>query len=199
MAIRSRNAPIWRAEKFANSHGSTAVFSIEINGQAIDSEHFGDDDTIDVTVTANSDDEKVCKHCGQPISDTVDGWTHDENDARLCNGIDFDDIRRDLELEDDAWVSEDDIREKTNYTLAEPRDKSAADYVNWAGVTIGENRIEVQISVGEPRGCFTMTLEPHTDEDGNVSLILHTPYEGMTMPHVPLVHMHGGTMRLAPR
>lgn len=65
-----------------------------------------------------------------------------------------------------------------------------------------EDEVTVAISTGDPRGAFTMTIRripAMYDEAGNVSnpdkagrLVMHVPYEGMSLAHEPLTHLHFG-------
>lgn len=55
-----------------------------------------------------------------------------------------------------------------------------------------QGRVRVNISAADPRGCFE--LEIWQADDG--TLRMGVPYEGMSSPHMPLRHMHGGVYRL---
>lgn len=171
------------------------MFSISIDGEYIENENLIDAETVDVQINMDQLDETLCAHCSEPISNCPPcGWMHDENDARLCNGIDHDDIRSDLKLEDDAEVTEEMILGFTIYTLAEPAPKKITDYVNWIGAQVRENSVEVQISVGEERGCFTMSFWVGEDGQGYLSM----PYPGESTPHVPTERLTDGTLILKP-
>lgn len=172
---------------------------ISIDGVPADNENLIDADTVDVQIDMSQSDETRCAHCNDPIAEYPDGWMHDNNDARLCNNIDHDDVRSDLGLEDDAEVTEEMILGETNYTLAEPAPKTILDHVNWIGAQVREDSVEVHISVGEERGCFTMSLTLGEDDNGNERLYLHMPYPGESEPHVPTERLTDGTLILKPR
>jgi hypothetical protein len=173
--------------------------AISIDGESVENENLIDEDTVSVQIYLDESDETLCTHCGESIAEYPGGWLHDNDDSRLCKKIDFDDVRRELELDDDAEVTEDMIRADTEFTLAEPRAKTIHDYVNWVGAQVKEDSVEVQISVGEPRGCFTLELRPVEDDNGNVQLYLYMPYQGQQAPHVPIEHVADGTFILRPK
>jgi len=66
--------------------------------------------------------------------------------------------------------------------------------VNSAAITFqpDDESVTVSISVGDPRGAFTMTVRRLTDG----SLVLHVPHAGDSTPHMPLVEDHPGTYRI---
>lgn len=55
-----------------------------------------------------------------------------------------------------------------------------------------EDSVTVSISVGDPRGAFAFTVRRLADG----SLIMHTPYPGEGMPHMPLRELHPGTYEI---
>lgn len=64
-------------------------------------------------------------------------------------------------------------------------------WLNSAGIEVSQSndRVQLNVSVGDPRGCFTMELR-RSDTHG---LLMHLPHEGMSAPHVPLRELHPGT------
>lgn len=60
-----------------------------------------------------------------------------------------------------------------------------------AGIEISQSsdQVRLNVSVGDPRGCFTMELR-WSDTHG---LLMRLPHEGMSTPHVPLRELHPGT------
>lgn len=160
-----------------------------------------EEDTADFTLTP-VDAEPRCEHCGEQIVEYVDGWVHDGGttgaigDPRICGTTDRDDIRYELDLEDDTEVTDEMILEETDHTLAAPGEKSGAEMVNWVGMTINERGAGVQISVGDLRGCFEMRIWKGTDGDGNPCLYLSTPHPDDSAPHVKLEHHYNGVYRI---
>lgn len=59
-----------------------------------------------------------------------------------------------------------------------------------------EDSITVSISVGDPRGAFTLTIRRVPDDVSSELagyLLMHVPYPGETTPHVELNPLHDGT------
>jgi hypothetical protein len=52
-----------------------------------------------------------------------------------------------------------------------------------------EDAIYLSVSVGDPRGRFVFTVRRMPSGE----LILHTPYPGEGMPHIPLTEIRPGT------
>lgn len=64
-------------------------------------------------------------------------------------------------------------------------------WVNSAGIHIDEenNRVDVSISVGDPRGAFVMRL--YKDRDGGI--YMEVPYPGEPWAHMPLAPVNEGS------
>lgn len=162
---------------------------------------FIEGDTADFTLTP-SDTEPRCEHCGEQIVEYTSGWEHENGttgaigDRRICGTTDRDDIRYELDLEDDDEVTDEMILEETDHTLAEPAEETGSQMVNWVGMTIGSQGAEVQISVSDPRGCFRMKVWKGTDDDGKECLYLSTPHPDDSTPHARLEHHYNGVYRI---
>ncbi|MBM4707903.1 hypothetical protein GS982_01495 [Rhodococcus hoagii] len=143
-------------------------------------------------------DEKLCEHCSEAITHYSDqGWVHERSvgDARLCGPYDLDDVRDELELDEEAEIGDEDI-EASGLDVATPADNGLLEHINWVGMTAKPGDVSVQISVGDPRGCFEMKIWKGQDEDGNPCLYLGVPHADMSTPHVPLERVHDGSMRI---
>ena len=128
----------------------------------------------DLNLTASIEGGDYCTHCGDSIAEYVTGWEHDTTGARWCN-----------DLTDEEAAEDDDA------TAATPAPVAPG---NWAGVTIepDEETTQVEISVGDPRGCLTMTLRRVRDEDGTARLFLRVPHPEDSTPHAPMREVHPG-------
>lgn len=112
----------------------------------------------------------TCKFCGQAM-DSADA-------AVLFDG--------------DAWCTDNDESEED-----EPPHVAESTPLFWAnGAHIGFNReqdrLEVGISVDDPRGAFTLAIERKSDG----TLIMFVPYEGMDSPHAKITQLHEGTFQI---
>lgn len=128
----------------------------------------------DLTLTATFEEGDHCAHCGDTIAEYVTGWEHDTTGARWCN-----------DLTDEEAADQDDA------TVAEPAPSLPG---NWAGITTdqADESVQVEISVGDPRGCFTMTLRRVRDTDGHTHLFLRVPHPEDSTPHAPLREVYPG-------
>lgn len=128
----------------------------------------------DFDCTADIDDSVTCVHCGQEIAHYVEGWLHEDTSAATCQ-------RPTGEDEDDQLPT------------AEPGRSLPG---NWVGMStdVHQEAVAVQISVGDPRGCFEFTLRRWVDPaDGKSKLLLHMPHPGESTPHMTLTPLHEGT------
>lgn len=138
------------------------MFNLTVNG----SPELLEDDDLNLTATFVESDH--CAHCGDTIAEYVTGWEHDTTGARWCN-----------DLTDDEAADQDDA------TVAEPAPSLPG---NWAGVSTdpADDSVRVEISVGDPRGCFMMTLRRVRDADGHDRLFLRVPHPEDATPHASL-------------
>jgi hypothetical protein len=64
-----------------------------------------------------------------------------------------------------------------------------------------EDSVTVSISVGDPRGAFTLTIRrvpDDADSDLAGQLIMHTPHATQSTPHLELTPLHDGTFVVGP-
>lgn len=155
----------------------------------------------DLTLELTTDDDAAtsCAHCSEEIAEYAGtGWVHDVTSNRQCGPWHNSEMRADLDGddEDEEHLTDEEVArlEEQGRTFATPGPGPIA---NWAGITVEPDYVEVQISVGDPRGCFTMKLWRGTHQDKPV-LYLTTPYPGETTPHVATVRHTDGTLRLVP-
>lgn len=90
----------------------------------------------------------------------------------------------------DAWVHDDDISTDCDAT---PTKRAPG---NWVGFTLDAEResTQVQISLGDPRGCLTMTVRKGVDSrTGEECMMLDVPHADDDLPHVEIEHAYGGT------
>lgn len=145
------------------------MFDLTINGTS----HYSED--ADLDVTAHIEDGDTCAHCGHAIAEYGE-WLHDDTGNPWCGNL------SEQEASEDAPV-------------ATPAPHAPG---NWAGITIDDEgeAVQVQISVGDPRGCLTMTLRRVTNDEGESTLLLHVPHADDSTPHVALTPMHPGTFKV---
>ena len=147
------------------------MLNLTVNG----SPELLEDDALNLT--AHFEEGDYCAHCGDLIAEYSE-WVHDSSGQVWCH-----------DLTDDEAAGDDDA------TSATP---AAAVPGNWAGVTVdpaGES-VRVEISVGDPRGCLTMTLRRVRGEDGTERLLLHVPHPEDSTPHVALREIAPGTYQI---
>lgn len=150
-----------------------------------------EDSTMDFTVEVSKGDRR-CELCGEEVVEyavseypLTAGWIHTNQagaDPELCYQYDFDDVRRYHELTDSAEITARQVID-AGYQICTPQPTGPGAFANWAGITVAEEHLEVQISVGDPRGCFTMRLWQGEDEAGNTRLYLSVPHPDDTTPH----------------
>ena len=119
----------------------------------------------------------------------IDGGRMDDHEATCpeCNAhIEDDALSFIFDPEDEAQECVDGHDEDcTEPSWRPPR--TIGRYFNAAGVTVDEeqNRVQLWVSVGDPRGAFVMNLEMvETDSGPELRLSVPTPEDGML--HVPL-------------
>ena len=127
----------------------------------------------DLNLTASIEEGDYCAHCGDLIAEYSE-WVHDSSGQVWCH-----------DLTDDEAADDDDA------TAATPAPVAPG---NWAGVTIkpDEETTQVEISVGDPRGCFTMTLRRVRDSEGRARLFLRVPHPEDSTPHASMREVHPG-------
>ena len=145
------------------------MLNLTVNG----SPELLEDDDLNLTAAILEGGDH-CAHCGDTIAEYVTGWEHDTTGNRWCH-----------DLTDEEAAEDDDA------TAATPAPTSPG---NWAGVTIepDEETTQVEISVGDPRGCFTMTLRRVHDSEGRTHLFLRVPHPEDSTPHAPMREVYPG-------
>lgn len=172
--------------------------------------HFDTDTSDPLDLTVQIPEGHTCANCTEQVNETVEGWVHDDTDSSYCdesydpaNSVNMGD-RDELA----AWLAEcgymDDavtVEEALAHWHADndqavPNPSAPG---NWAGLTIdpANNSTQVQISVGDPRGCLSMTVYRATNPDtGEEELHLSVPHPEDRFSHVTLTHLGGGTYRI---
>ena len=132
----------------------------------------------DLQLSAHADNERHCEHCGESIAEYMTGWEHDHTGSRWCHDL-----------------SDSDAADSDDATSASP---AMSLPVNWAGITTNtdDESVRVEISVGDPRGCLTMTVRRVRDDDGAERLLLHVPHAGDSLPHVAMREIAPGTYQI---
>lgn len=170
-------------------------------------EHTIEEPTVDLTLQISSDDTPpYCEHCVEEIAEYPGiGWVHDQSSNRQCGPWHTSELRDALReadspladtLEDESPLTAEQVAELAayhDYTFATPGPGPIA---NWAGITVEPDYVDVQISVGDPRGCLNMKLW-RGEHDGKPCLYLSVPHTDESAPHVQLVRHTDGVLRLA--
>lgn len=177
-----------------------AELQISIDGKNL--EHPANDDrTVDVTVETYKADP-LCINCGRGVvhyatkrlvEDFAEGWVHEPHrvgDARLCSqgpaeNMYTEELYELLEVDQDSVILESDL-EDADVKWAQPNVNDPGNYVNWVSATVGEDSAAVQISLGDPRGCFEMRVWQGTDGEGNPRVYLSVPNPSDPAPHMTL-------------
>lgn len=83
---------------------------------------------------------------------------------------------------------------KENGEQTEADEKAALGWINSAAITLdrGDDAVTLSISVGDPRGAFTLTVRRLP----NGSLIMHVPHPGESFAHQPLKQLREGTYEI---
>lgn len=158
------------------------------------------------SITVSFDDSGPrCQHCGETIADYGDnGWQGEEGgkdcpgnttECEECDGIGtlFPNWPEDKETQEDCPNPTCD-RGTVNLGHEPPERETVETFANSAGIHVSNDGTElsVTISVGDPRGAFSMTVRKLPDG----RMILHVPYADMPMGHRDLVEMHPGTFEI---
>ncbi|MEC3974336.1 hypothetical protein [Amycolatopsis sp. H20-H5] len=142
-------------------------------------------DTVSLEFDADASAIHRCRMCGEDLTETADGYESESN-GTVCTDFepatDTDPERgegpHDLEPIPVSWCN------------------SAAVHTEES-----EDSVTVSISVGDPRGAFTLTIRRVPDDVGGDlagCLIMHTPHAGDTAPHMELTPLHDGTYAVGP-
>lgn len=138
------------------------------------------------SVHAEIEEATLCKHCDEPIAE-YDGWVHDHTANRWCENI------------TDSEAAERRVKAEV-YGYDEPAEAEPGKSLpgNWIGMSTKpeDESVSVQISLGDPRGCLTMTVRRVRDEDGNERLLLRVPNPDDSTPHVTMREIAPGTYQI---
>jgi len=134
-----------------------------------------DDDTESVSLELGGVPSLECRHCGEDLEEYPDGW-HGPDSGRECFNTPCPD-----------WFN--------GRPLHEPQPVALA-WCNHAAIRTNqaEDSVTVSISVGDPRGGFCFTVRRMPPGAGPLAgrLLLHVPYPGEPLAHVPLTaHAQG--------
>lgn len=181
-----------------------------------------DGEDLTVSVVYNEDGDKplwVCPDCGEETSDDEpdpddecqeQGQAHDclecdttgeiEVDCQECDGTGQLDRDTPEQVNCDTCHGTGRLMEQCGECYGEGslyRHDWTRVPLSWFNAAVidvqpDRNRVRVNISAADPRGCFE--LEIWQAEDG--TLRMGVPYEGMSSPHMPLKLMDGGVYRL---
>jgi hypothetical protein len=129
--------------------------------------------------------EYRCRACGEDLTETAHGFVNDAGEA-TCRCADTD-----TASDEDSEAGLHDV------------ERIPLSWCNSAKISADaeDDSVTVAISVGEPRGAFTMTIRRVPDDvDGPFAgqLVMHLPYAGQPSPHMELTHLHPGTLAVGP-
>lgn len=145
------------------------------------------DDTPD-TVALEFDTDGApthrCRACGEELTATVDGFETESGESTCA-----------------AFEPAEDTHQNTDSdTSGGPHDpeRIPLSWCNSAAVRTDESddSVTVSVSVGDPRGAFTLTIRripDDVDSDLAGQLIMHVPYADQPSPHMDLSPLHHGT------
>jgi hypothetical protein len=122
-----------------------------------------------------------CRACGEDLTETTAGWAAEAADGLLCAAYD---------PADGALTGSQEGRHDP--------ERIPLSWCNGAGIRVDESAdsVTLSLSVGDPRGAFTFTLRRICDDaPGELAgrIVLHTPYPGESLPHMPLTAVRPGT------
>lgn len=173
-----------------------------INGSAQENLIETDQD-VRVSLEFDQDDaySHVCADCGESVDE--DGTDESGENECSANSLGYEhdndgypDCGPGCQL--DGSSGEDHYLRET--FGAHSPERAPLSWVNSAAISIdpGEDQVTVTISVGDPRGAFAFTVRRVTPNEGEPYLVMHTPYPGETMAHMPMEHVSDGTYRVLP-
>jgi hypothetical protein len=141
-------------------------------------------DTVSLEFDTDATPTHRCRACGEELTETTDGYVTDSGYTACV-----------------AFQPATDHDPGGDSDLTEgPHDpeRIPLSWCNSAAVHADESQdaVTVSISVGDPRGAFTFTIQRVPDDvTGDVAghLIMHTPYPGEPLPHMDLTPLRDGT------
>jgi hypothetical protein len=130
-----------------------------------------------------------CRACGEDLVATVGGFETGSGET-TCTGFEpADDTNPNAESD----------------TAEGPHDpeRIPLSWCNSAAVHTDESEdsVTVSVSVGDPRGAFTLTIRRIPDDvDGELAghLVMHVPHADQPSPHMALSPLHQGTYAVGP-
>lgn len=182
--------------------------NVRIVTDSPEDEHHYAEEFDSVTVEFPEDESShECSNCHAAGVETVDGIEPEESsetlcpdsECEVCDGVGMVDCPRGLcDVCKDAHGLVDCPEQCDGGQGPHDWHRRTLAFANSAGIDVNESddSVTVSISVGDPRGAFTMTVRRIPDSaDGELAgkLILHVPHGSMPMSHMPLKQLHEGT------
>jgi hypothetical protein len=176
--------------------------NVRIVADSPEEENVYAEDFDSVTVEFPEDESShVCSACGTAGVEYADGIEPEDSSETHCPDSEceecdcvgmVDEARNDVNVLVDCPAGCDSGRGPHDWQ------RRILSFVNSAGIDVKEDddSVTVSISVGDPRGAFTMTVRRIPESaDGELAgkLILHVPHGSMPMSHMPLKELHDGT------
>lgn len=148
-----------------------------------ESAYLDDADSDDTNVAVEFDgDQYRCGACSEPLRMNVGSAPTDSEGETLCPSWEW-----------DPDADPDDMHEGPHKPVRVP-----LTWCNSAGVVAepDSDSVTVKISVGDPRGAFTMTVyrlpDDHAEFPGR--LVMHVPHPDVPLLHAPLTPYGSGYM-----
>lgn len=140
-----------------------------------------------VCLEFNTDDSAThgCRACGEELTETPDGYEIASGEATCA---DFEPVGEIDPVPGEGPHDPERIPLSWCKSAAVRTDES-------------EDFVTVSISVGGPRGAFSLTIRRVPDDvDSSLAghLIMHAPYAGQPLPHTELTPLHDGTFVVGP-
>lgn len=140
-------------------------------------------DTVALEFNTNGAATLRCRACGEDLSVTMDGLVGTESGESTCASYEPD--------------GDPDADSATDGSPHDP-ERISLSWCNSAAVHIDESEdsVTLSISVGDPRGAFTLTIRRIPDDvEGDLAghLIMHVPYVDQPSLHMNLFPLHEGT------
>lgn len=158
-----------------------SYYALDVDGEGVDTEL---DDEPRVTLTfGEPDEESTCTACGQDVTFDGDRWSGG-NYGTVCLEAWSDDP---VAPQDDDGGIPDYLDGSDAYPHTVPP-AGAEGWANGAGIDVRDDgqRIDVWISLGDPRGAFVMSAERITHDDGHTEVRLSVPTPETMFLHLPL-------------
>lgn len=186
---------------------------LSVNGEDPRDRMIETDDDVSIRLEFDASEYTLrCGPCGAALNedgtddngetecpDGEETYTHDDDEYPDCGPDCAMDGTTDAVTGETVPYSGDNPDHYLNVTRAahEPEPMPLS-WVNSAGIHTDADgdSVTVTISVGDPRGAFAFTVRRVTPDDGEPYLVMHTPYPGEGLPHMPLTRISDGTYRI---